>query len=125
MAKPKTTKKTAQPKPNSRIVLSDPNERKRLKTALATITHYFQQIDDHKEGVKETIADIAATTGLNKKTVRKLATTMYKHNYASLQEENHHFEILYETVIEGKLTAVKGNPVVADDTDDEEQQEAA
>ena len=84
-------------------VLNNPEERKRFKSALSTVTHYFQQADDAKEGASETIADLSAEYGLDKKTVRKLASTMYKHNYGSLQEENRHFEILYETVIEGKL----------------------
>ena len=84
-------------------VLNNPEERKRFKSALSTVTHYFQQSDDAKEGASETIADLAVEYGLDKKTVRKLASTMYKHNYGSLQEENRHFEILYETVIEGKL----------------------
>jgi ribosome-binding protein aMBF1 (putative translation factor) len=84
-------------------ILNSPEERKKFKTALATVTQYFQQIDDQKEGVKETIADLSNEYGLDVKTIRKLASTMYKHNYGSLQEENRHFEILYETVVEGKL----------------------
>lgn len=84
-------------------VLNNAEERKRFKSALATVTHYFQQADDAKEGASETIADLSAEYGLDKKTIRKLASTMYKHNYGSLQEENRHFEILYETVVEGKL----------------------
>ena len=86
-----------------KFALNNPEERKRLKSALATVTHYFQQADDAKEGASETIADLSTEYGLDKKTIRKLASTMYKHNYGTLQEENRHFEILYETVIEGKL----------------------
>lgn len=77
----------------------------------------MQQIDDVKEGIKETIADLSSTTGLDKKTIKKLANTMYKHNYATLQEENRHFELLYETLIEGRLAAA--------DSDDEEEKLAA
>jgi hypothetical protein len=99
----KFAKKEKQPKDSKGNVLADPEVRKKFKSSLATITHYFDQIDKQKEGVKETIADLSAEYGLDKKTIRKLAVTMYKHNYGSLQEENRHFEILYETVIEGKL----------------------
>lgn len=84
-------------------ILADPDVRKKFKSALATVTHYFQQIDDHKEGMSETIAALSSEYGLDKKTVRKLASTMYKHNYGSLQEENRHFETLYELIIEGQL----------------------
>lgn len=84
-------------------ILADPEVRKKFKSALATVTHYFQQIDDHKEGMSETIASLSSEYGLDKKTIRKLASTMYKHNYGSLQEENRHFETLYELIVEGAL----------------------
>jgi len=102
MAFPKKEKKDKQPAKGVNI-LNSPEERKRFKQQLVTITAYFRQIDDQKEGVKETIADAAAEYGLDAKTVRKLATTMYKHNYGSLQEENRHFEELYEILVEGKF----------------------
>lgn len=76
----------------------------------------MQQIDDLKEGIKETVNDLSGTSGIDKKMIKKLASTMYKHNYASYQEENRHFETLYETLIEGRLTVV--DPV-------EDEQEAA
>ena len=84
-------------------VLADPEIRKKFKSALATVTEYFQHIDDHKDGAKESIEALSIEYGLDKKTVRKIATTMYKHNYGNLQEENRHFEQLYEIVVEGKL----------------------
>lgn len=83
--------------------LRDPEIRKKFKSALAVITHYFKQIDDLKEGVSESIAADASEYGLDKKTIRKLAVTMYKANYGTLQEENRAFEALYEIVVEGKL----------------------
>lgn len=94
-------------------VLADPEERKKLKQALATVTHHFQLIDDQKEAIKEVIEEIADTYSIDKKFVRKLANVMYKHNYASLQEENRHFEILYETLVEGKLSDF-GDPLDAE-----------
>lgn len=116
----KFTKKEKQPKESKGNILADPEMRKKFKSALATVTHYFQQVDDLKEGVKETVADLSAEYGLDKKQVRKLAVTMYKHNYGSLQEENRHFEILYETVIEGKLRDaddVGGDPLDKEDAE--------
>jgi hypothetical protein len=99
----KFAKKEKQPKESKGNVLADPEVRKKFKSSVATITHYFDQIDKLKESVKEALGDLSAEYGLDKKTIRKLAVTMYKHNYGSLQEENRAFEILYETVIEGKL----------------------
>lgn len=84
-------------------ILNDPDERKKFKSALSAVTHQFQLIDDQKESIKENVAELSDMYGLDKKTVRKIATTMYKHNYADVLEENRHFEQLYEQVIEGKL----------------------
>jgi DNA-binding IclR family transcriptional regulator len=123
MAKGKNkTPKTPKTAKNA-VLLNDPNERKKLKTALATITHHFQAIDDQKEAIKETIEEVSSTSGLEKKTIRKLATTMYKHNYASLQEENRHFESLYEVVVEGRLLTNNDPLDNKDDVDGLEQEQ--
>lgn len=100
MAFPK--KEKAQPTKGANA-LNSPEERKRFKSSLATVTEYFRQSDDAKEGVTETIAALSGEYGLDKKTIRRMATTMYKHSYATLLEENRHFEQLYEQVVEGQL----------------------
>lgn len=84
-------------------ILNNPDERKKFKSSLSAITHQFQLIDDQKESIKEQVAELSAMYGLDKKIIRKMAATMYKHSYADVLEENRHFEELYETVIEGKL----------------------
>lgn len=88
---------------DKKTTLADPEQRKKFKSALATVTHYYEQIDRLKDGEKDTIAELSSEYGLDKKIVRKLAKTLYKHNYSSLLEENRSFEILYETCVEGKL----------------------
>ena len=70
-----------QPSNNKGNILNDPDKRKRFKSALATVTHYFQGIDDHKESIKETVEVISEEYWVEKKIVRKLASVMYKHNY--------------------------------------------
>ena len=107
-------------KNGDRDILIKPQDRKNFKAGLATITHYMQGIDDQRESIKETTDDLAATYGLDKKLVRKMAATMYKHNYADVQEENRHFELLYETVIEGKHTGSTTDPLDVEDSDEEE-----
>jgi hypothetical protein len=84
-------------------ILANPQERQKFKSALASITHYFEIIDQQKEGIKESVDEISQQYGVDKKIVRKLAVTMFKHNYASIQEENEHFATLYETIIEGRI----------------------
>jgi predicted DsbA family dithiol-disulfide isomerase len=98
-------KKEKSPREASRgsNALQSPDERQKFKSSLAIITKYLQQVDDIKEGMTETIADISAEYGLDKKVIRKLATTMYNHSYNTLLEENNHFSQLYEQVVEGRL----------------------
>ncbi|TFG99963.1 hypothetical protein E4H12_00805 [Candidatus Thorarchaeota archaeon] len=112
-------KKKQAPKPTKSVnLLNDANERKKLKTGLATVTHHLQAIDDQKEAIKESIDEISSTSGLDKKTVRKLAVTMFRHNYATLHEENRHFESLYEIVVEGRLLTNKDPLDKDNDVDD-------
>lgn len=104
-------------------ILNSPEERKKFKSALATITHYFRQVDDANEGAKETIADLSAEYGLDKKVIRKMAKTMYNHNYGSMQEENRHFESLYEIIIEGKLREDPVDDMIVDASSPDEHNE--
>lgn len=84
-------------------ILNNPEERKKFKSACATVTHYFSLIDQQKESIKEQVAEISKDYGIDKKIIRKLITTMYKHNYSDIVSENRHFEELYELMIEGQL----------------------
>lgn len=86
--------------------LNDPEERKKFKSSLAAITYDFDAIDKLKETTREDVAAISQTYGIDKKIVRRLAVTMYKHNYSSIQEENEHFATMYETIIEGKIGVI-------------------
>ena len=84
-------------------VISDPEMRKKFKSRVAELTHYYQKQDDIRDGLKDGIASVASEYNIDKKLVRRMASTMYKANYRSLLEENRHFETLYEMIIEGKL----------------------
>lgn len=90
-------------------LLSTKEQRAQFKALLGEITHAYQRIDDERESIKEMIADGSAKYGLEKKVIRKMAVTMYKHNYADVKAENQHFEELYETLIDGKLSVVVDN----------------
>lgn len=86
-------------------------DRKKLKSLLAALTHDLQIIDDRRECMKESIAEISQEFNIDKKIVRKLATTMYKHNYTDVVEEMEHFQDLYETLVEGRLSGADGDPL--------------
>lgn len=80
---------------------SSPEDRKKLKAALTEMTYCHQRIDDEKSAMKDIADTIAEKFGLQKKVVNKLARTMYKRDYANLQQENEDFEVLYENIVEG------------------------
>ena len=81
---------------------SSPNDRQKLKLAIVEITNCLLRIDSEREAMKEIISEASSKYGVDKKMVRKIATTMYKHNYADVQAENEDFELMYETLIEGR-----------------------
>lgn len=104
---------------STKNVMADPVERKNFKIGLNTITAYMQIASDNKSAITETVGFLADKYGLDKKIVRKMASTLYKRNYSDVQEENQHFEELYETIVEG------ASQVVADPLDDIEDDEEA
>ena len=77
-------------------------ERQEFKLMLVEMTKLLQANDDNREALKDIAAAAEEKFSIKKKLVGKLAKTMYKHNYADLQQENEHFSYLYESLIEGK-----------------------
>lgn len=118
------TNKSNDTPPQGKNIINSPDARKELKAQLSAITHYFQAMDDAREGASEAIMSIASQYGINKKMLRKMARSMYKHDYNTVQEENRHFEEMYEIVVEGRYRedpdgiALIGN--AADDPNDED-----
>lgn len=101
--------------------IADPNERKNFKVGLATITAYMQIQEDQKEGISETVEYLSKKYGIPAKTIRRLAKTMFKHNYADIQEENHHFEELYETIVDGG-SSLPDDPLDKDDINEDDDE---
>lgn len=87
---------------SSNTIPSGQSERIEFKTIVVEMTKYLQQIDSIKEDLKLAAAAAEEKFSIKKKLISKLARTMYKHNYADLQQENEDFSTLYETLIEGK-----------------------
>jgi hypothetical protein len=81
---------------------SNDKERQEFKQALAEITACMQRMDDEREHIKDITKMVEEKFEIKAKVTRKLASAMYKHNYADVQAENEHFEFLYESVIEGR-----------------------
>jgi hypothetical protein len=89
---------------DSANILTNPDELKKFKQMIVTVTHYLQQMDDNREAISETITEAAATFSVDKKIIRKLANAMFKGNYADLQEEQERFELMYESMTGSRLT---------------------
>lgn len=87
---------------NDTINSINPKDRTELKAMLAEMTNCMQRIDDEREHMGDIAKAAEEKFGIKKKIIRKLASTMYKHNYADVQQENEHFEFLYEALVEGK-----------------------
>ena len=83
---------------------SSPSDQQKLKNAIVEITNCMLRMDSERDQIKEIINDVADTYDVDKKQVRKIATTMYKSNYSDVVEENREFELLYETLVEGRKT---------------------
>ncbi len=121
MAQYKNKKQPQKDNDGGHSILVDPAQRKKFKQMLVTITHYYDLIDQQKEAVKETIEETAATFAVDKKLVRKLSTVMFKRNYADIQEENEHFSLLYETLVEQQ--ALQVNDPLENDTSEDDNSE--
>ena len=83
---------------------SSPSDQQKLKNAIVEITNCMLRMDSERDQIKEIINDVADNYDVDKKQVRKIATTMYKSNYSDVVEENREFELLYETLVEGRKT---------------------
>jgi hypothetical protein len=81
------------------IVPSNDKERKKLKAMLVEMTNSFSKVDAERDACKEIADEAVRQFELPKKIINKLARTMYKRNYADLQQENEDFELLYETLV--------------------------
>jgi hypothetical protein len=84
------------------IVISNPKDRQSLKLALVEMTNCLARMDSEREAKKDIAAKIKEDFDIKPATANKLAGVMYKQNYASLQQEQEDFELLYETLVEGR-----------------------
>jgi hypothetical protein len=89
---------------NALPIPSNSKDRQKFKQALAEITACMQRMDDEREHIKDITKMVEESFEIKAKVTRKLASTMYKHNYADVQSEHEHFEFLYESIVEGRKT---------------------
>jgi len=78
------------------------NDKHALKLIIGEITNSLLRIDSERETIKDMVNDASKKFEIDKKQIRKIANTMFKHNYADVQAEHEEFEYLYESVVEDK-----------------------
>ncbi len=88
--------------PEDLTIVSNPKDRQELKAMLVEMTNSMLRIDAEREQMKDIATAAQDKFGIKTKLFRKIATTMFKHNYSDVQAENEHFELLYEQLVEGK-----------------------
>ncbi len=86
-------------------VPTSPKDVQTLKTMVSEMTYCLEKMDAQRDHMKDIAGQAAEKFELEKKTINKMARTMYKQSYSDLCAENEHFEELYESVIEGKKVA--------------------
>lgn len=79
-------------------------EKQEFKLMLGEITQCLRRMDDERDQIKEIVKVASEKYDIKGKLIRKVANTMYKHNYADVVSEHEHFEHLYESMVEGKST---------------------
>lgn len=85
-------------------VPSSKEDRRKLKAMIVEMTNALLRVDSERELLKEICSAASEEFGIQKKTINKLARTLYKNNYADLQSENEHFEFLYEALVDSAVT---------------------
>ena len=73
-----------------------------MKSMLVEMTNCMRRMDDEREQMKDVAKAAEEKFEIKSKIFRKIASTMYKHNYADIKHEADHFEFLYESLVEGK-----------------------
>ena len=86
------------------VVLSNAEDRRKLKAMIVEMTNTLSRVDAEREHLKEIASAAVEEFDIKKTLINKLARTMYKNNYADLQAENEHFEFLYESLEDNKVT---------------------
>ena len=83
---------------NEPVVLTE-ESKEGLLQAVTNLTHYLQRIEQEKEGMKSVLAEAESDFGIKKKYINKMAKMMYEETFENYQQENSHFESLYETIV--------------------------
>ena len=79
-------------------MISNPEDRKKIKNALQEISDSMTRISAEKDLIKDIIGDLNEQFEINKKILNKMARVYHKAEFAKEQKEFEDFEILYSDV---------------------------
>jgi hypothetical protein len=76
------------------------NEQKdRLRNSIRELNDSMTRVASERDFQKTAINDVSEKTGVDKKTVRRMAKVYFKANYAQEQEDQRRFEEFYDGVM--------------------------
>lgn len=85
------------------VIPSSPEDQKRIKNCLQTISDSYTRIEAEKDLIKDEIAALAGEFEIPKKFLAKMARTFHKQNYQDNVDEQDDFEQLYEAVVKPEV----------------------
>lgn len=84
-------------------ILNSPEGRRKLRSLIVDIAAQLQFIADRRETIKEMVDEISEQYGIDKKHIRRMATTYHKANYTEAKKTEESFAAFYELIVEGGL----------------------
>ena len=84
-------------------LISNPEDRKKIKQALIEISDSMTRIDAEKDLIKDIIQDTSDNFKLPKKYLNKMARIYHKQNFSKEQQETEELESLYINVVETQV----------------------
>lgn len=75
-------------------------DKKIFKATLEVLSEHFTTIEDERESIKETIAELSDQLGVDKKTIRRIAKAYHKGTFSEERQTFSDFEDLYEQIVD-------------------------
>lgn len=81
------------------LVLSNPEDRKKVKQAVLEISNSLTRIEAERDLIREIVKEVSDNHQLPRKIISKIAKTFHKQNLAQEVADHEDFVDLYDTVV--------------------------
>jgi len=88
----------------SNVLPSSPADQQALQGMVKEMANCLHRIEDEQQQMKDIIDTSKEKYDMEPKHMRRLAKALHKHNFPDVQAEYEEFELLYETIVEGRKT---------------------